>query len=154
MARLPWSCEYSNSCKLCTTQVWSFPSCATCWCLPEDISNFGHVRSLRLGTWLLTSSCSASLEMPRDVATCWNSTYILLGYVVAHWAVVEKITNDKENGLWKCELEEEKWVLLSQLRNVLKVSALPRDFPNRLSSTLPLIALSFLFYPSTSTSAC
>ena len=71
-------------------------------------------------------------KMPRDVATRWNSTYELLNFALEHIEAVKTVTGDKANGLRRCELDERKegeplekdeWLLLEQLRNVLKVSA-------------------------------
>lgn len=61
-------------------------------------------------------------KMPRDVATRWNSTYILLEFCLKHRVVIVKLTNDRRNGLRACEMEEAEWVLVEQLRDVLKVS--------------------------------
>lgn len=74
-------------------------------------------------------------KMPRDVVTRWNSTYELLDFVLKHRAAVKTVTEDKGNGLRRCELDERKedeplekdeWLLVEQLRNVLKVSAFLR----------------------------
>lgn len=60
-------------------------------------------------------------KMPRDVPTRWNSTYLLLVYVVERKDAVNELTDERANGMRKYYLSEEEWVMLTQLRDVLKV---------------------------------
>jgi hypothetical protein len=61
------------------------------------------------------------MNMPRDVATRWNSTFDVLQYTLKHKEAVEIITQKKEMGLRQCELVEEEWEMLNDLCKVLKV---------------------------------
>ena len=63
------------------------------------------------------------VKMPRDVATRWNSTYILIDFCVEHRTAIEALTSDQSNKLRACEIDDEKgeWELLTQLRDVLQV---------------------------------
>jgi hypothetical protein len=60
--------------------------------------------------------------MPRDVATCWNSTFDMLDFAIQYWKALDQMTSDKKNDLRDFELDEDEWKLASKLRNVLDVS--------------------------------
>ncbi|THH29708.1 hypothetical protein EUX98_g4489 [Antrodiella citrinella] len=60
-------------------------------------------------------------KMPRDVATRWNSTYVMLQFAVEYREGLEALTGDRANGLREVELDEEEWGLVTELRDVLKV---------------------------------
>lgn len=60
--------------------------------------------------------------LPRDVKTRWNSTYRLLTTALDYREAVDTITGDRRLGLRELELSEEEWTVLTQLRDVLKVS--------------------------------
>ncbi|KAG1839727.1 hypothetical protein DFJ58DRAFT_733175 [Suillus subalutaceus] len=59
--------------------------------------------------------------MPRDVATWWNSTFDMLNYALEHREAVDAITQRRDLGLRKYELEDNEWVILQQLRDILKI---------------------------------
>ena len=63
-----------------------------------------------------------SKTLPRDVKTRWNSTYRLLTMALNYREAVDTITANRRLGLRQLELSEEEWVMLDQLRDVLKVS--------------------------------
>jgi hypothetical protein len=59
--------------------------------------------------------------MPRDVQTRWNSTSDMLNFALKYRKAVESMTQIKDLGLRKYELEPEEWVLAQQLADVLEV---------------------------------
>ena len=61
--------------------------------------------------------------MPRDVATRWNSTFVLLDYALDHREAVDQITQrqPKDLGLRKFELGYDEWKIAKQLHDVLDV---------------------------------
>jgi len=59
-------------------------------------------------------------NLPCDVATCWNSTYDMLDYVLSHQQAVDTMTQCREMGLRAFELTDDEWVILEELRDVLK----------------------------------
>lgn len=59
--------------------------------------------------------------MPRDVATRWNSTFILLRFALEYRDAIDRFTADKTNEVREYELDEEEWEIAGQLRDVLKV---------------------------------
>ena len=60
--------------------------------------------------------------MPRDVATRWNSTLILLEYALKHRKAIDLVTQRRELGLRDLELTDDEWVIAEQLQRVLKVT--------------------------------
>lgn len=60
-------------------------------------------------------------HIPRDVQTRWNSTFLLLLFVLKYREAIERFTGDKENKVRQFELDEEEWVLVAELCKVLKV---------------------------------
>lgn len=58
-------------------------------------------------------------NLPRDVATRWNSTYDMLAYVLTHREAVDVITQRRD--LRKFELGDHEWGFLEELHDVLKV---------------------------------
>ena len=59
--------------------------------------------------------------MPRDVSTCWNSTFDMLNFAIEHIAAINTITGDRDMKLRQYELSEDDWNFARQLRDVLKV---------------------------------
>lgn len=45
----------------------------------------------------------------------------MLEYVLSHKEVVDQVTQSQDGGLQMYELSKDKWVILGQLHNVLKV---------------------------------
>ena len=60
--------------------------------------------------------------LPRDVAMCWNSTFDMLNFALKYQAGIDGITDKHKLGVSQYTLGNEEWELLTQLRNVLKVS--------------------------------
>ena len=60
--------------------------------------------------------------MPRDVATWWNSTYVMLEFAYNYRNTINKFTESRENGVRDLELCEEEWELVKELHDILKVS--------------------------------
>jgi hypothetical protein len=79
----------------------------------------------------------AQTLMPRDVATQWNSMFDMLDYAHAHWEAIDAVMQWRDLGLRKYELEDTEWVILQQLRDVLKVCV----FPNTTHAHVTLFAL-------------
>ncbi len=61
-------------------------------------------------------------KMPRDVATRWNSTYVMLVFALEYRDAIDALTGDKKLDMRKCELHDNEWELVEQLVDVLKVS--------------------------------
>ena len=60
--------------------------------------------------------------LPQDVATCWNSMFDMLDFVLEYWAGIDVITDKNKLGVNQYTLGDKEWELLKQLCNVLKVS--------------------------------
>lgn len=77
-----------------------------------------------LSTWkdILTNLHFTISLMPRDIATCWNSTFDLLVYALKHRKAVHLLTQWCELGLRKFELSNNEWATIEQLHSILKVS--------------------------------
>jgi hypothetical protein len=59
--------------------------------------------------------------MPRDVSTRWNSTFDMLEYAIEHREAIDIVTQRRDLGLRKFELIDDEWMIVEQLRDVLKV---------------------------------
>ena len=59
-------------------------------------------------------------RLPRDVTTCWNSTYDMLIFALKYRKAIDGITADKEFKLCRYELDEEEWTIIDDLSAVLK----------------------------------
>ena len=59
--------------------------------------------------------------MPRDVRTCWNSTYDMLKFALTYRDAIDKITGERSLKLCDYELVEGEWELVTQLQDCLKV---------------------------------
>ena len=70
--------------------------------------------------------------MPRDVTTCWNSTYDMLEFALSFWEVLNTITGEIEMKLRKYEMDGNVWEVSNQLRAVLKVSVISSTLINLL----------------------
>lgn len=73
----------------------------------------------------LTSTSKKKLsvrKMPRDVSTCWNSTYDMLKFACTYRDPINKITDDRSMKLRDYELKDDEWKIVEELRDSLKVS--------------------------------
>lgn len=61
-------------------------------------------------------------NMPLDVRTRWNSTYVLLEFAVEYRDVIDTLTSERGLELCDYEMDPEEWQLAKQLRDILKVS--------------------------------
>ncbi|KAG1887418.1 uncharacterized protein F5891DRAFT_967254, partial [Suillus fuscotomentosus] len=80
--------------------------------------------------------------MPCNVSTCWNSTFDMLDYAIEHQEAVDIVTQRRDLGLRKFELNDEEWAIAKQLRGVLKDTTLffSRSTPN-LATVIPAMDL-------------
>ena len=62
-------------------------------------------------------------QIPRDVATRWNSTFALLKFALEYQDAINKFTEDKSNKVRQYELDAEEWQLVGELKKVLQVRA-------------------------------
>ena len=62
-------------------------------------------------------------NMPLDVRTHWNSTYVLLEFAVEYHEVIDNLTSERGLELRDYEMDPDEWQLAKQLRYILKVSA-------------------------------
>ena len=60
--------------------------------------------------------------MPRDVATCWNSTYDMLNFAIQFRPAIDSMTAVRNLDLRNFELVPEEWEIAKSLRDVLRVS--------------------------------
>ena len=60
-------------------------------------------------------------NMPTDIRTHWNSTYIMLEFAIEYQDVIDSLTGECGLGLWDFEMDLAEWTLAKQLCNVLKV---------------------------------
>ena len=76
-----------------------------------------------------------------DVQTWWNSTHNMLEFVLKYREAINAITQKRELGLRKFELDMDEWILAQQLTDVLKVCQIlvnSSDFRIVKLTTLPL----------------
>lgn len=57
--------------------------------------------------------------LPRNVVTCWKSTYYMLNFAVKYRTVIDAMTADKSLKLRKFEMEMEEWSIAEELVAVL-----------------------------------
>ncbi|KIK76678.1 hypothetical protein PAXRUDRAFT_169128, partial [Paxillus rubicundulus Ve08.2h10] len=73
-----------------------------------------HSTTIVLPAWqciLKELKMSISL-MPHDVLTHWNSTFDMLKYALKHRKAVDVVTQRRDLGLRKFELEHHEWVII------------------------------------------
>jgi hypothetical protein len=68
--------------------------------------------------------------MPRDVSTCWNSTFDMLEFTVEYRAALNIMTTDHDMKLRKFELSKKEWGMASELCKVLTSTSFPVVFIN------------------------
>jgi len=59
--------------------------------------------------------------IPRDVVTCWNSTYDMMRFVVEYRVAIDTITADKSLKMRRYELNNDDWKIIQDLVAVLEV---------------------------------
>ena len=59
--------------------------------------------------------------MPRDIMTCWNSTYNMLEIDIEYCEELEAMTGNQKMKMRQYKLTEEDWNIATQLQDVLKV---------------------------------
>ena len=59
--------------------------------------------------------------MPRDISTCWNSTYDMLKFAYLYREAIDRITGDRAMKLRDYELSESEWETVKELQDSLKV---------------------------------
>ena len=59
--------------------------------------------------------------MPRDVSTCWNSTYDMVEFAVEYRTAIDTMTAARDLDLRRYELIPEEWKIAVELRDMLKV---------------------------------
>ncbi|KAG2104739.1 uncharacterized protein F5147DRAFT_579790 [Suillus discolor] len=76
-----------------------------------------HSTTIILPAWhsILQDLAQPQMLMPRNVATRWNSTFDMLNYALKHRGAVDAVTQQRDLGLRKFELEDHEWVILEQL---------------------------------------
>ncbi|THH16129.1 hypothetical protein EW146_g4452 [Bondarzewia mesenterica] len=72
---------------------------------------YDHLNKLRLKQRL----------MPRDIATCWNSTFDMLQFALEYRKALDAIAGDQEMDLRSFELLKDEWRIAAQLCDVLKI---------------------------------
>jgi len=60
--------------------------------------------------------------MPRDVSTCWNSTYDMLEFAIPYHDAINSVTSNRSMKMRPLELSNSEWKILTELRDSLKVS--------------------------------
>ncbi|KIK72755.1 hypothetical protein PAXRUDRAFT_43783, partial [Paxillus rubicundulus Ve08.2h10] len=99
-----------------------------------------HSTTIVLPAWqkILSELRMTVSFMPRDVATCWNSTFDMLEYALKHQRAVDVVTQQRELGLRKFELSDNEWLVVEQLYSILKDATLffSRSTPN-LATVIP-----------------
>ncbi|KAG2144435.1 uncharacterized protein EDB93DRAFT_1087674, partial [Suillus bovinus] len=103
-----------------------------------------HSTTIVLPAWrkILEDLQAPVTLMPRDVSTRWNSTFDMLEYAIEHWEAIDTVTQRRDLGLRKFELNDEEWAIAKQLRSVLKDATLffSRSTPN-LATVIPAMDL-------------
>ena len=59
--------------------------------------------------------------MPRNVSTCWNSTFDMLNFALDYRVPIDENTSNRQSNLRKYELQDEEWVVAKNLCDTLKV---------------------------------
>jgi hypothetical protein len=61
-------------------------------------------------------------NIPRDVATRWNSTFDMLDFALEYQKAIKLMVSDPDHGLSQYAMSAQEWKIVAQLRDVLKVS--------------------------------
>ena len=79
--------------------------------------------TLLLPQWFnMLVSCNLPRRMmPRDVSTCWNSTYDMLHFALEFRPAIDGMTAMRDLDLRKYELSPAEWGITKELRDVLNV---------------------------------
>ena len=62
--------------------------------------------------------------MPRNVSTCWNSTFDMLNFAIAYCTALDDLTSNRDLNLRKYKLEDDDWAVAINLRDTLKACIL------------------------------
>jgi hypothetical protein len=66
--------------------------------------------------------------MPRDISTCWNSTYEMLEFAVNYHGAVDSMAGRLDLNLQKYKLEPMEWKIAGELHDVLKICLVSSPF--------------------------
>ncbi|KIM50504.1 hypothetical protein SCLCIDRAFT_145313, partial [Scleroderma citrinum Foug A] len=85
-----------------------------------------HSSTLLLPAWVVTlKDLGMPVKMiPRDVSTRWNSLFDLANFICKHETAIESITDKQKLKMTDLALDAHEWVLLRQLRDILKDATL------------------------------
>lgn len=59
--------------------------------------------------------------MPRDVLTCWNSTFDMVDFAIDYQTAIDAITGNHDMKMRSLELDAPEWAIAKELRDTLKV---------------------------------
>jgi hypothetical protein len=62
--------------------------------------------------------------IPRDVITCWNSTYDMMAFALTYRKPIDEITANKTLKLRCYELDAEDWQIVDDLVSILEACTL------------------------------
>ena len=82
-----------------------------------------HLMTIALPIWHHTCS-ELNLKkrlIPHDIVTRWNLTYDMMCFTLTYQQAVNQITADKSLKLRRFELDNDNWVIVSDLVSVLEV---------------------------------
>ncbi|KIK17267.1 hypothetical protein PISMIDRAFT_111858, partial [Pisolithus microcarpus 441] len=82
-----------------------------------------HSTTILLPAWHATCKETRKKvkQIPHDVSTRWNSTFDMIDFILEYREPVDAITDKRRLGLATYALNEHEWVVLGQLRDVLKI---------------------------------
>ncbi|KIL63648.1 hypothetical protein M378DRAFT_79408, partial [Amanita muscaria Koide BX008] len=75
--------------------------------------------------------------MPRDVKTCWNSTYDMLVFAIEYQRVIDQIAGECDSNLCDYEVQRNEWTVARELRDVFKDATL--FFSREAAPNLPMV---------------
>ncbi|TFY67078.1 hypothetical protein EVJ58_g1873 [Rhodofomes roseus] len=78
-------------------------------------------------------------NMPRDVRTRWNSTYMMLQFALEYRDAINALTGDRAMDLRRMELDDGEWKIVSQLCDVLKIFWDATQFFSRATPNLAMV---------------
>ena len=60
------------------------------------------------------SMLDSARMMPRDVSTCWNSTFDMVDFTIDYQPVIDAITGNRDMKMQSFELDASKWVIAKE----------------------------------------